>query len=256
MDYNQRISVAIVALEKADKLIDLVASIVPQLSETDEVLIVVDPRVQGIPSDMTLEVAWEIAQQLPLVRVIVNERMGRNAGYELAIKACEGDVVFLAEPGDLWKPDKVETVMNTLAASGTALVLHDAQLYTPKLGEGSYALLYAVFGAMDSGKETDLTAQQIHDSFVGSCMAFKVALRQFFLPFPQGVILYDQWMGLVAEKYGGVALINRPLISKTVGDGTDTLSSMLVINERHGEQRKLLKALKKRQKELDALLQG
>jgi len=156
--------------------------------------------------------------------------------------------VFLAEPGDLWYANKVTRVMETFAASSAALVLHDAQLYTPGLDGKDFALLYAVFGA------ASMTAEQIRDSFVGSCMAFKVALRQFFLPYPRDAMLYDQWMGLVAEKYGGVALATDPLITKEVSNGTDTLSSMLVIRERHAEQRRLMKALKKRQRELDGLL--
>ncbi|MCL1847085.1 MAG: hypothetical protein FWF91_03860 [Coriobacteriia bacterium] len=243
------VSIAIVALEKADKLIDLVASIIPQLNTKDEIIIVVGPPRVGAPSDMTFEIAEEIARQVPLVTVYTSLLRSRNACYELAIRSCRGTTVFLAEPGDYWMPDKVSTVLSTFSTSGVALVLHDATLYMPRQNNRSYPSLFAIFGA-----QGDLSEQQIRDSYVGSCIAFRLALQQFFLPFPKQIVLYDQWMGLVAEKYGGVALITKPLISKTVGDGTDTLSLMVNVRERHDEQQRLKKTLKKRQKELNLVL--
>jgi len=250
MNSHEKVSVAIVALEKADSLIDLIASIMPQLSENDEIVIVVEQPVPGVASDMTREVAFEIARQVPLVRVLTNEKRGRGAGYELAIRSCTGEVVFLAEPGDVWKPEKVSTVLSTLSASGTTLILHDAELYAPNQNNRSFPSLFSVFGA-----KGELNEKQIRDSYVGSCIAFRMPLSQFFLPFPEGILLYDQWMGLVAEKYGGVALLTKPLITKSVGDGTDNLSTMVSIGDRHNEQRKLLKTLKRRQKELNLVLQ-
>jgi len=248
MNKHEMVSVVIIALWKADKLIDLVASILPQLDANDEILIVVEQPIAGIPSNMTREVAQEIARQVPTVRVIYSEKRGRNAGFEQAIKSCRGEVVFLAEPGDVWRPDKVSTVLSASTASGAALMLHDVELFIPQQG-----MHFPSFFSMTSN-QTEFTIQQIRYSFMGSCMAFRKPLHEFFLPFPDEAVVYGQWIGLVAEKYGGVALSTKILATKTIDDATDSLSMMASISARQGEQRRLQKILKKRQKELQAYL--
>jgi len=248
MNRHEMVSVVIIALWKADRLIDLVASIMSQLDESDEILIVVEQPIAGVPSNMTREVAQEIARQVPIVRVIASERRGRNAGFEQAIKSCRGEVVFLAEPGDVWKPEKVSTVLSTSSTSGAALVLHDVELYVPKQGKH-----FPSFFSM-TGDQAEFTIQQIRYSFMGSCMAFRKPLHEFFLPFPDEAVVYGQWIGLVAEKYGGVALLTKNLAVKTIDDATDSLSILASISARQGEQRRLQKILKKREKELKKYL--
>ena len=258
MHNHDMVSVAIVALEKADSLIDLVASIILQLNERDEIVIVVGPPRPGAPSDMTYEVAEEIARQVPRVSVLTSMIRKRNACYELAIRTCLGKTVFLAEPGDIWAPDKVATVLEAMTAKGAAMVLHDAALYAPRQNNRHYPSLFSVMCAQTElsilSLQSNLTEQQIRDSYVGSCIAFRRPLSQFFLPFPRQAARYDQWIGLVAEKYGGVAVVTQPLISKSMGDGADTPALMLSVADRHEEQRRLSKALKKRHKELSLKL--
>jgi hypothetical protein len=279
MDSRERVSVIIVAQDKADGLINLVGSILPQLDQGDEVLIIVDPPVVGAPSNMTWEGAHEIARQVSIVSALANEGQGKNKGYETAIEACNNEVIFLAEPGDIWKPDKVAAALCALQASEVVLVVHDAELIAPRQNYRFYPSLFALFRKTDqpvvrrawtglvakgwSENSTDVreglvylgfTKQQVRDAFAGSCIAFRKVLRQFALPFPEGVVLYDQWMGLVAERYGGVALTTRVLITKTVGDEGGTLSAAVSVKERFAEQRRLIKALRKRRRRLDLVL--
>jgi hypothetical protein len=242
------ISVIIAAQENAERLLDLVASVLLQLEADDEILIVVDPAPTGLPSDMTREVAGEIARQVPRVRVLLNEGPSKTAGFEQAIWACQGTHIFFAEPGDIWAPNKVSDVLDAFAISGSILVLHDAEL----LDVSRRVLAPSLFALSEI--RSGFTESLLHNSYLGSCLAFLEPFREFFLPFPPEVIRADQWMGLIAERFGGVSLITKPLIGKVAvsGDGSIVVSG----DPRawRDEQRKLLKALKRREKELSFLL--
>jgi len=127
-------------------------------------------------------------------------------------------------------------------------VLHDTELFVPKL-ERHYPSFFSM-----AGDTSELTVQHLRYTFMGSCMAFRKPLHEFFLPFPDDAVVYGQWIGLVAEKYGGVALLTKNLAIKTIDEETDSLSIVANLSAQKGEQKRLLKILRKRQKELMAHL--
>jgi hypothetical protein len=238
------VSVVVTVLENAEGLLDLAASVLPQLSAEDELIIVVEPRSPGVPSDMTREVAGEIARQSPSVRVLVREGATAHAGCAQGILAARGAYIFFAEPGDLWAPDKISCVREAFAASDVALILHDAEL----LDTSRRLLAPSLFAVRES--QQGARESLLHNSYVGSCLAFRKPLQEYFLPFPPEALRYEQWIGCVAERFGGVALINKPLIGKMmVGRGASVLTTMSM-RERRQEQSGMRKALQQREKEL------
>jgi hypothetical protein len=267
----------------AEGLLDLVATVLPQLGAEDEIIVVVEPPSPGLPSDMTREVAAEIARQSPAVRVLVREdagmargragagadvlREGVGAGEsadasregegtdegtgakvlaacEQGIRAARGTYVFFAEPGDLWAPDKVSCAREVFAASDAALILHDAEL----LDAVRRVLAPSLFAVRES--QWGFREGLLHSSCLGSCLAFRRPLQDYFLPFPPEAPRYEQWIGCVAERFGGVALITKPLIGKMMmRDGRPVLTTMSAREQRR-EQRGMRKALRQREKEL------
>jgi hypothetical protein len=246
-DTRDMVSVAIVTKGRADELLDLTASILPQLNEGDEILIMVDPPSTNSPSDMTREIADEIAHQVPCARVLLNEHPGETAGYEQVIRACQGTYIFLAEPGDIWKPDKVGNVLDAFAMSGSILILHDSEV----LDATRRVLAPSLFEL--HGSRPGFQENLLNNAYLGSALAFLEPFKEFFLPFPPEVTRHDQWMGLIAERFGGVALITKPLIGKMLAPEADA-SATLTPRELRDRRRGLLKALKKRERELVAML--
>jgi hypothetical protein len=276
------VSVVINALGNAERLLDLVASVLPQLGVADEVIIVVAPPSPGRPGDMTREVAEEIARQSPSVRVVVREGAATPlappasatppaspvppafanreqdpfssanyeqgavvfAGCEQGIRATRGAYVFFAEPGDLWAPDKISCVREAFAASGAALVLHDAEL----LDTSRRVLSPSLFAVRES--QQGFRESLLHNSYVGSCLAFRKPLQEYFLPFPPEALRYEQWIGCVAERFGGVALITKALIGKMIVGRSGPVLPTLSTRERRQEQKGMRKALQQREKEL------
>ena len=62
----------------------------------------------------------------------------------------------------------------------------------------------------------------IKNSYIGCCMAFKASLKNKILPFPEKIPMHDQWIGLIAEKYGKVEFLNKTLLLYRRHDETIT----------------------------------
>ncbi|MDR0346784.1 MAG: hypothetical protein LBH56_00185 [Coriobacteriales bacterium] len=260
MDNQGMISIVIRVSSDAEGLLDLVASILPQLGRRDEILIALEavggpaeprpdaPQPRVNPHDIARDVAHEIARQAPFVRVFDGGDGNSTSIYEQAISACKGDYIFLAEPGDLWTPSKIADMRGAFAASESILVLHDAEILD------SERQLVAPSMLALHGDTTMISENLIRDSYVGSCLAFMAPLRELALPFPPAPVRHDQWLGLVAERFGGVALITKPLIRKILepSDGADLIPIGFLGGR--DEQRRLFKILKQREREFKATL--
>ena len=193
------ISVAMAACNGERFLGQQLDSILPQLSPEDEVVVSVDPS-----TDHTFELLCERAAEDSRVRVIEGPGKGTVRNVENALRHCRGCKVFLADQDDVWKEGKVEKVSKLLEKD--MLVLHDACITDEELREIEPSF-------MDWRRSRKGMLRNIwKNSYIGCCMSFRRELLDVALPFPDGLPMHDQWLGLMAEKYGSVRLLHLPLI--------------------------------------------
>ncbi|MDR2105884.1 MAG: glycosyltransferase [Coriobacteriales bacterium] len=245
---RKAVSVVVTTRGSAENLLNLMASMLPQLTPEDEVLLVVDPPTRDAPSNMVREVADEMARQLPSVRVLTDVESDGMTAYEQAIRTCKGPYVFLAESGDIWMPDKISSVLDAFAVSGSVLILHDIELINPT----RQVLAPSLFNLQEN--RSGFKESLFRNSYLGSSLAFLEPFKGFFLPFPPQVSRYEQWIGLIAGRFGGIALITKPLIGRVVAPENEAVLPSVNPREHRDERRSLLKAFKRREKELATLL--
>lgn len=179
-----------------------VNSILSQLAETDELVISDDGSTDG-----TREWLDDLALRDERVRVLDGPRQGVIRNFETAVAACKGEWIFLADQDDEWMPDKREAVLACAAETDAVLVMHDARV-VDKRG----AVLADSFFAL-RGSRTGFVKNLWKNSYIGCCIAFSRQLLPHILPFPDGIPMHDQWIGLQAERHGGVVLLDRPLLN-------------------------------------------
>ena len=103
-----KISVALCTYNGEEYLANQLDSILHQTVSVNEIVICDD-----LSFDTTVDIIKEYKERFPkLFKVFINEKnVGYVKNFEKAITVCSGDLIFLSDQDDLWKPDKVETVL-------------------------------------------------------------------------------------------------------------------------------------------------
>lgn len=179
-------------------------SILEQLRATDEVIVVDDAS-----TDRTREIIASLHDQR--VRLIPHEKNeGVLCGFEEAISAASGEILFLSDQDDLWASDKVlVTLRNFQLHPGANIFISDAAL----ISEDGIAIspsYYAQLGGFRSGVFSNL----VHCRYLGCTMALRSRIRKQILPFPIGQpLLHDLWIGVLNAFLGGETIyIDRVLV--------------------------------------------
>lgn len=179
-------------------------SILDQLSDTDEVIVVDDAS-----ADTTCErvLAFD-DNRIRLIRHSENTGVVRT--FEEAICLASKPIIFLADQDDLWAPNKVGSVVaRFLSNPRLVLVSHDASLVDENGMEVEPSFL-----ALRGGFSTGFWRNLWRNRFCGCTLAFRSELRREILPFPHKYgLLHDMWIGIrCAWIRAHIEFIDRPLM--------------------------------------------
>jgi len=175
-------------------------SILDQLGEDDEVIIVDDHS-----TDQSMQLIKHLAD--PRVVVLPNElNIGPIASFERAIAASKGRHIFLSDQDDIWQNHKVKRTLQVFASTNCLLVVSDARVVDAE----RRILSESLFSLRQSGP--GFWRNLYKNGFVGCCMAIRSDAKELFLPFPRQIGMYDQWIGLCTTVAGRVHFIADALI--------------------------------------------
>jgi glycosyltransferase involved in cell wall biosynthesis len=198
-----KISVCIAAYQGERFIALQLRSILAQLSEADEVIIVDDHS-----SDGTCDQVRALAD--PRIHLIQHEKnQGVARAFEEAISRASGNVIFLSDQDDLWASGKVARVIEAFDNPDVTLVTTDAALIDED-GVPLGVSYYAQRGKFQQG----LLANLIRCKYLGCTMAFRSELVAKVIPFPQGSdVLHDIWIGVVNSITSGTTrYLDEPLV--------------------------------------------
>ncbi len=178
-----------------------IASILPQLADHDE-LIVVD--------DCSKDNTVALIERFGDSRIRL-ERNAHNLGvvqtFERALQLVNGDIIFLSDQDDLWHGNKVRAFMTrfddypmiTMVISNGELIDAAGRSLNGRLySNGSFA--------------TGVLANVIKNRYQGSTMALRREVAEVALPFPRGLPMHDSWIGLVNSIIGNLAYLDESLL--------------------------------------------
>lgn len=197
-----KISVAMAYYNGGTYIEEQMESILAQLGEKDELIVSVDGA-----SDGSKPLLLKMADIDKRIHVIKGPGKGVVKNFENAIRHCTGDIIYLSDQDDIWKPDKVEKVTAAFRAPEVKAVLHDAEIVDENGVPTGAASLFAV-----RGSRTGILKNLIKNSYVGCCMAFRKELVSVICPIPKEMYMHDYWIGTAAEYMGKVCLLDEPLI--------------------------------------------
>ncbi len=215
-----KVSVCLAAYRGERYLEAQVRSILPQLCEGDELLISDDA-----PGGETERIACALAQEDARIRLLRGPGEGVVRNFEFLLGEAAGEVIFLSDQDDVWLPGKREAVLREIGR-GAVLVLHDAALTDAEL----HVTDRSFFACRQS--TPGFWHNVMRNSFMGCCMAFRREVLECALPFPRGIPMHDQWIGLAAYRKGEVRFLPEALIlhrqhGENVTGGRTTLAQKL-----------------------------
>ncbi|SUB79650.1 Spore coat polysaccharide biosynthesis protein spsA [Segatella buccae] len=198
------ISVCMTTYNGSKYIIEQLESILCQLSKDDEIIVSDDTS-----TDDTIEKIKSLND--PRIKILHHRKVKHKFkidlsthNFENAIKAAQGDYIFLSDQDDKWLPNKVTVMLSYL--KNYDLVNSDCYVTRQNLEiqQDSY---------FAQRKPSYNILRNIWKStFLGSCMAFKKEILEKAYPFPQYGFAHDLWLGLIALKWYKVKFIQQPLI--------------------------------------------
>lgn len=181
------ISVCMASYNGEKYIAEQLQSILAQLGPEDEVIVSDDGS-----TDRTLSVIGEINDAR--IRVIHNTgEHGYSRNFENAMRHARGDYIFLSDQDDVWKPEKVQTVLTALRK--WEFVVHDTEMTDENLhvfAPSQFARYHVRPGFWNTF---------LRNRYNGCCMAFTRKFMEGALPFPknQHLCRYDYWLPYIAE---------------------------------------------------------
>lgn len=223
------VSVALAAYNGMQYIQKQISTVLAQLQESDELIVSVNPSHDG-----TEEYLRALAEKDHRVKVFYCEEKGVIANFENAILHCSNEIVYLCDQDDVWKKAKVAKV-NACFTEDVVLVEHDC-LYTDENLQETGQTLFK-----KRHPHTGFFYNYVHNSYQGSCMAFRKELIKYIVPIPRNIAMHDQWIGLIAEKMGRVVYLKEPLMLYRRHMETSSADDHIPIIQKISYMRRLIK---------------
>ena len=195
------VSIAMTTFNGARYLAEQLNSFAAQTRLPDELVVGDDGS-----TDTTAAILAEFAADAPFpVRVMVNAvQLGPSRNFAETIVRCEGDVILLSDQDDRWEPEKLQLMVDYLAAHPLCwLATHDAALMD---GDGRQS------GLTMGGQITAAGGDPPRDLVAGCCMAIDARLARLYDP-PPPTRTHDAWLTAIADLLQLRGWVALPLIA-------------------------------------------
>lgn len=185
---RENISVCMATYNGANYLEEQIESIINQLIDGDELIIVDDGS-----KDLTVKIALNYDDSR--IKIIVNDQnIGVNKNFEKAIRMANHNYIFLADQDDIWVDGRLDLMYNALKDGNYNLVSGNS-LFIDSNGQLSQYIDQRL-EFINSNKIVKNILEIFRGAipYFGCAMAFRKELSKIILPFPSYIESHDLWI--------------------------------------------------------------
>ena len=208
---KNKISIALCTFNGAKFLSAQLESFLKQTRLPDELIVCDD-----CSTDETVKILQEFSAVSPFsVKIFVNEKNLRSTkNFEKAILLCVGNLIFLSDQDDVWKPEKIEKIEAEFNKNPKlGMIFSDAEIVDENLKPLEKNLFDFTFPeTARNGNIFDILLSQ--NAVTGATMAFRAEFCKSFMPFPDNIpnLIHDAWIALSISANAETKFIAEPLI--------------------------------------------
>jgi len=179
-------------------------------------------------TDDTADIVRRFAEAAPFpVRLMINEQnLGSTRNFDGAIRACEGDLIALADQDDVWMPHKLEKIEAEFARPNVGLVFTDGDV----VDEHMRPLGYTIWQSLDFNasrqemfrRGATFQALLSQNVVTGATMAFRASYKGLVLPLREAMLsrygvknwkfIHDAWIALMIAAVADVVPLSESLL--------------------------------------------
>lgn len=211
------ISVALATYNGEQFIKEQLESILSQSMPVDEIVIVDDQS-----TDSTVDVLSPFLQNKK-IRFYKNEKnLGYKRNFKKALSYCNGDFIFLCDQDDIWKSEKVETMVSimedkpyikALASSFTQIDESGHIMEVKQIRGLSNNNLYRRPVQPDELTKVTFDDLCIQNYFQGCALAIRKEINDEFQQRFTEDLFHDWQINLIASKYDGMYFYNHSLFN-------------------------------------------
>lgn len=162
-------------------------------------------------TDDTVEILTRFGRERGLRYAVNAERVGLVRNFERAMRMGRGELVALSDQDDVWKTEKIATLVEHLGDA--TLIYGNCQDVLDVDGKRRNAdeldPIYRFMREYGSGNPTRFLLAE--NWVVSHTMLFRRELLDHALPIPPSQPFHDAWLALVASLLGGIRYLDRRL---------------------------------------------
>lgn len=212
-----RISVCIATFNGGDYIEEQLLSILNQIGESDEVVIVDD----GSTDDTVSTILKLQDHRIKLTAHTLNRGYVRT--FEDSITLARGSVIMLSDQDDMWPPGRVNKILNAFENANTDVIV----------GKFSY-----MFGSLPPPYSSSF--RKANDNcglvnlawwfagrlpFYGCCIAFKAEIRPSLIPFSCDAIGHDHALAIYSNVHDSVYFLDEAIVLRRLHSSNLTSSN-------------------------------
>lgn len=234
------VSVALCTYNAGEFLVPMLESLLQQTWDHTEIVCVDDKS-----SDGTVQVLQDYGNRYPgKFRIYTNEiNLGYIRNFEKCLSLCRGELIAIADHDDIWKPHKIETLVNAI---GDATMVYSDSVHIDKDGNELGRKISDSFRLHDRPHPN---AFIFYDFIWGHTTLLKKQLLDLALPIPANMP-YDTWLAYTAASVSHIHYVDEVLTGWRQHDDSFTSVTYRAnqdkkeeVNRRYDEHRQKLERI-------------
>ena len=212
---RKSVSVCMAAYNGEKYIEEQIYSILPQLTENDEIIISDDGS-----TDRTLEIIENINDKR--ITVVKGQKKGFACNFFNAIAHANNEIIFLCDQDDIWADNKIVKVLSVFDSNPKCTtVTHEMYTFHNDINEKG--------NEFPRKYRKGFNYNVLFSSYWGCCMAFKKEFIDKVLPVNEPRLAHDQLIGLASERNGKTVAIPDKLLYHRMHDDnrTSTKNSLI-----------------------------